>query len=144
MARIKIHIPSSLPFETEIGVRITDANYAGHLGNDSVFTLAHEARERFLHSLGFSESDVDGIGIVMNDAAVMYRSEAFPGERLRVEVGVSDIYRKGCDILYRFSCIADGREVARVKTGIVFFDFETRTMVSTPEAFLEAVGAQQH
>jgi acyl-CoA thioester hydrolase len=139
MARIKIPLPEYFPFQTEITVRITDANYAGHLGNDSVFSLTHEARERFLRSLGFREDDVDGAGIIMNDAAVMYRSEAFPGEVLRVEVAVADIYRKGCDVLYRFSCVEDGREVARVKTGIVFFDFATRSMVSTPQAFLDAV-----
>jgi 4-hydroxybenzoyl-CoA thioesterase len=121
----------------------TDANYAGHLGNDSVFSLTHEARERFLRSLGFREDDIDGYGIIMNDAAVIYRSESFPGEVLRVDVGIGDLHRKGCDMLYRFSCVEDGREVARVKTGIVFFDFEARKMVSTPIAFLDAIAALQ-
>jgi 4-hydroxybenzoyl-CoA thioesterase len=143
MARIKIDIPVRLPFFTEITVRITDANYAGHLGNDSVFSLTHEARERFLRSLGFREDDIDGYGIIMNDAAVIYRSESFPGEVLRVDVGIGDLHRKGCDMLYRFSCVEDGREVARVKTGIVFFDFEARKMVSTPIAFLDAIAALQ-
>lgn len=141
MARIKIDIPEQLPFFTEITVRITDANYAGHLGNDSVFSLTHEARERFLRSLGFREDDIGGFGLIMNDAAVVYRSESFPGEVLRVAVGIGDLHRKGCDLLYRFSCVADGREVARVKTGIVFFDFAQRKMVSTPEVFLDAIDA---
>ena len=143
MARIKIDIPDQCSFFTEITVRITDANYAGHLGNDSVFSLTHEARERFLRSLGFREDDVDGSGIIMNDAAVVYRSESFPGEVLRVDVCIGDLHRKGCDLLYRFSCVSDGREVARVKTGIVFFDFTQRKMVSTPQAFLDAIAALQ-
>ena len=59
-------------YETEIPIRISDVNYGGHLGNDAVLSLAHEARVRFLALRGFSEKDVEGVGIMMVDAAVVY------------------------------------------------------------------------
>jgi 4-hydroxybenzoyl-CoA thioesterase len=143
MARIKIEFPTAFLFQTDIRVRVTDANYAGHLGNDSVLSLVHEARDRWLRSLGFTELDVDGASIIMNDAAIMYRSEAYPGEILRVEVGVGDTHRKGCDVLYRITCIADDREVVRAKTGIVFYDFIEKRMVMVPPAFTAAISNEQ-
>ncbi|MBE0644478.1 MAG: thioesterase family protein [Bacteroidetes bacterium] len=139
MARIKIEFPETGLFTTEIKIRISDINYGGHLGHDAVLSIAHEARMRFLASLGYSEMDVEGAAIIMNDAAVVYRSEAVYGEVLRVDVGAADAHRKGCDLLYRISA-TDGREVALVKTGIMFFDYASRRPVSAPLRALEQFG----
>jgi len=46
MARIKIEIPDKFIYKTEIPIRITDINYGGHLGNDSLLSIIHEARVR--------------------------------------------------------------------------------------------------
>ena len=48
MARVKLEIPELLPFATELEVRVGDVNYGGHLGNDALLGLLHEARIRFL------------------------------------------------------------------------------------------------
>ena len=60
MPRIKIELPEIFIFKTEISIRITDINYGGHLGNDSLLSIIHEARVRFLKHLDYSESDVEG------------------------------------------------------------------------------------
>ncbi|MBN1448359.1 MAG: thioesterase family protein [Bacteroidetes bacterium] len=143
MARIKFSLPEAFPFATDIRVRVTDANYAGHLGNDSVLSLVHEARDRCLRSYGFTELNVAGASIIMSDAAIMYRSEAYPGETLRVEVAVGDVHRKGCDFFYRCTCIDDGREVARVKTGVVFYNFAQKKMLGIPQEFLDTFGLER-
>ena len=140
MARIKITLPEDFSFHTDMRIRVTDVNYAGHLGNDSVLSIVHEARDRWLRSMGFTELDVEGTSIIMNDAAVVYKSEGYPGETLVVSVGAVDVHRKGCDVLYRLTCKEDGREVARAKTGIVFYDFSAKRMVMVPEGFLNAIG----
>ena len=44
MARIKLTLPERFPFTTTIPIRITDLNYGGHVGNDTVLALLHEAR----------------------------------------------------------------------------------------------------
>ena len=77
MPRIKIEIPERFIYKTEIPIRITDINYGGHLGNDSLLSIIHEARVRFLKNLGYSEANVEGSGIIMIDSAIQYKSEGF-------------------------------------------------------------------
>ncbi len=139
MARIRISLPDSFVFRTEVPIRIDDINYGGHLGNDAVLTLVHEARVRFFKQLGFTELNIGGLGILAADAAIEYRSEGFYGDILRVEIGVTDISRKGCDIVYRCTNRETGVEIARVKTGIVFFDPSSRKVVRIPNIFLNSI-----
>lgn len=137
MARIKLDLPKHFPFVTELRVRITDVNYGGHMGNDSLLGLLHEARVRFLKHCGFSELNICGLGIIMADSVILYKSEAFPGETLEIAVTVADFNQYGCDFVYRVSEKSSGREVARAKTGIVFFDYAQRVVQHVPPAFRE-------
>jgi acyl-CoA thioesterase FadM len=143
VSRIKLALPDRWAFSTELPVRITDINYGGHLGNDAVLALAQEARVRFLLSHGYSEKNVEGAGIIMVDAVVVYRSEAFYGDVLVVDIGLADPQPLGCDVLYRFTNKATGKEVARVKTGIAFFDYARRRPVEMPEEFLRIVNSPE-
>lgn len=135
MDRIKINLPEKLLFSTEITLRISDINYGGHMGNDVVLSLVHEARIRFLNSLGFSESNIDGAGMIMFDAAVQYKSQAFYGTTLLIEVGIENIIRSGCDFLYRITNKVSGTEIARAKTGLAFFDYQNNKMIAVPDKF---------
>jgi len=135
MTRLRLELPARFLFTTELQLRVSDINYGGHLGNDSVLTLAQEARMRFLRSHGWSEQDVAGVGIIMTDAVVVYRSEAFYGDILTIDVAVADLQQLGCDFLFRMVNKASGKEVARVKTGIAFFDYATRKPSPIPEEF---------
>ena len=140
MPRVKLRLPDHLTFSTEIQVRVNDINYGGHLGNDAVLTLAQEARVRFLSHHGFTEHDVGGVGIIMTDAVVVYKAEAFYGDILTIEVAVDGVELVGCDFLYRITRKGSTKEVARVKTGIAFFDYSTRKVVEVPGRFREALG----
>ncbi len=42
-------------FSATLEVRISDINYGNHLGHDSLVSLLHEARVRFLRHLGYTE-----------------------------------------------------------------------------------------
>jgi len=139
MSRIKIEIPEKFIFRTEIPIRITDINYGGHLGNDSLLSIIHEARVRFLKQIGYSESDVEGIGIIMIDAAVQYKSEGFYGDELFVEIAIKDFSAIGCDFIYRITNKIVSKEIAVAKTGIAFFDYTQRKTVRIPEAFKNRV-----
>ena len=139
MARVKLDLPEKFTFATELPVRITDINYGRHLGNDAVLAFVHEARVRFLGSFGFSEADVDGVGMIMLDAVVVYKSQAFHGEALVVEVAAADLGPCGCDFLYRLTEKQSGREIARVKTGLAFFDYAKNRIAKMPERFRAAM-----
>lgn len=136
MARLQLELPESFVFELELDVRITDINYGGHVGNDRVLSLIHEARARFFKSHGLDELNVDGVGILVADALVIYRAEAFFGDRLRVQLAAQDFNRYGCDMVYRLSHCETSREIARAKTGVVFFDYGVRKIASAPPRFL--------
>ncbi|MES2877287.1 MAG: thioesterase family protein [Pseudomonadota bacterium] len=135
MARIQIELPDSLPFSTEITLYLSHMNYGGHLDNALLLTVVSEARARFFQSLGYTELNVEGVGIIVSDAALQYRSEAFHGEVMVVSMGAADFGSKGCDLLWRMTERSSQREVARGKTGIVFFDYAARKIASVPEAF---------
>lgn len=135
MARIQIELPEQFPFATEITLYLSHINYGGHLDNALLLTVVSEARARFFQSLGYSELDVEGVGIVVSDAALQYRSEAFHGEVMLVRMSAADFGGKGCDLLWCMNELSSHREVARGKTGIVFFDYATRKVSQVPEKF---------
>jgi acyl-CoA thioesterase FadM len=132
VSRVQIELLEIFPFSTELEVRVGDLNYGNHLGNDAVLTLIHEARRRYLVALGIQEIGPDGLGFVIADAAVVYRSQAFYGDRLRIQVAAADFQSRGCSFFYKVSHAADGREVAQAKTGVVSFDFKAQKAISFP------------
>ncbi|MBB5020013.1 4-hydroxybenzoyl-CoA thioesterase [Chitinivorax tropicus] len=136
MARIKLELPAHVDFETRIRLRIGDINYGGHLGNDAVLSLIHEARVQFLAHLGYTELNVEGHGIILADAAVVYRAEAFYGDELAIKLALDDFNRYGCDFFYGLTELKSGKEVAKAKTNVVFFDYAARRPVDIPAAFL--------
>ena len=135
MPRVRIELPATFPFATEIPVRITDINYGGHLGNDALLALLHEARLQFLKHHGFTEADVGGCGMLMVDAAISYREEVFYGDVLRIEVAVTDPRRIGCDFVYRVTKTGTGAVAAEAKTGMAFFDYRERKVQKMPARF---------
>jgi acyl-CoA thioester hydrolase len=135
MPRIKIELPLHFHFTTEIPIRISDINYGGHLGNDAVLSILHESRIRLLMEHGYSEFNVEGVGIIMTDSAIVYKSEAFYGESLRIQIAVKDFSSFGCDIYYLVRERESGREVVQAKTGIAFFNYEERKLAHVPEQF---------
>ena len=90
---------------------------------------------RFFKSLGYTELDVNGVGIVVSDAALQYRSEAFHGAVMLVQMAAADYSQYGCDLPWRMTEQASGRKVARGKTGIVFFDYAARKIAQVPQDF---------
>ncbi|MGC4123248.1 MAG: thioesterase family protein [Myxococcales bacterium] len=135
MARVKIDLPERFAFQTELPILIGHINYGHHLDNVALLSLASEARVRFLASMGYTELDVEGVGIILADAAVRYRSEARYGESLVFELAVGAFHPTGCDLVWRAQDKASGRVVAEGQMGVRFFDYSKRTLVAVPEGF---------
>jgi acyl-CoA thioester hydrolase len=131
MARISIDLPAAFNFTTSIPVRITDLNYAGHVGNDTILSIIHEARVQFLKSFGYSEKDLGGVGVIMSDVVINFKRELFYGDVVRAEVAVKDISRASFDIVYVLK--KGDVVVAEAKTGMVCFDYERRKVTALPE-----------
>ncbi len=135
MAKVKINLPERFHYVTRLEVYISQVNYGGHLGHDAVLTLCHEARVRFLQSLGYSELDIEGVGTIMTDAAVQYISEGFAGDMLEIKLAVRDMTSSRFDIIYQVLNLTRNKELARVKTGIVCYDYALRKVKPIPAGF---------
>ncbi len=135
MPRVRIALPDKFDFSMDLRLRFRDINAGNHLAHDAVLSLAEEARFLFLEHMGYPHLNIEGCGYVAADAAVVYLSQAYFGQVLTIEVAVRDFGSKSCDFIYRLSNKETGEEVARAKTGIVFFDYETQQSVSVPDRF---------
>ncbi|MCC2548842.1 thioesterase family protein [Hymenobacter sp. BT175] len=134
MARIKIVLPATFRLTVVIPVRITDLNYGAHLGNDALLSILHEARVQFFRELGLREVDpASGLGTIMADVAIEYKGEAFHGDVLHIQLAATDLNKYGFDVVYWVKN-QDGREIARAKTGMLCFDYNTRKLRPLPPA----------
>ena len=140
MARVEIDLPETFIFSTELPLRVDDLNYGNHLGNDRVLSLAQEVRVRWLASHGLGELDVGGAGLILADAALVYRAEGKYGMTLRGELAVGEVRTRSVELLHRFTDVASGQEIARVKTGVLCFDYAARKVVSLTAALRAALG----
>lgn len=141
MPRVKIELPESFQFSTKYTVTVSDLNYGNHVGNDTILAIAHEARLQYINYLGYKdELSIEApIGIVVSDAAVMYKSESFYNDQLNIRVATDDFNKYGFDLYYEITQTDTGKEVARVKTGIVCLNYETRKLAEIPETFKRAL-----
>ena len=135
MSRIKLPLPTKIDFEMRLTLRIGDMNYGGHMGNDSVLTLVHEARVQFLSSLSLKEIDFYGFSLLMTDSAVVYKKQAFYGDNLIIKISVSELYAYGFELLYLIKDVDSDLEVARVKTGLVCYDQKNKNVINLPTEF---------
>ena len=140
MPRVEIDLPETWRFTTELPIRVADLNYGNHLGNDRVLSLAQEVRVQWLSRHGLGELDVGGAGIILADAAVVYRAEGKLGMVLRAELGVGEVRTRSVELLHRFTDLASGQELARVKTGLLCFDYAARKVVHLTPALRKALG----
>ncbi len=137
MPRIKIELPEKFIFKTKIPVRITDLNYGGHLGNDAMLSIIHEARLQCLQFLGGSELDLFGTSVIMGDVAIVFKAEAFHQDMLTIEIMINDFGPFSFDMVYSVTKQLDNKtvQVAIVKTGMVCFNYTERKRQAVPEGF---------
>ena len=133
MPRLKLVPRDSYPFNCGITVRTTDLNYGGHLGNDRLLSLVHEARVAFLAEYGLSELDFGGASLILGDTAIVYQGEAFAGDALDFEVAAGEVGGMGFRLFFRVTRTGDGAAIALVENGMACFDYETRRPVKVPE-----------
>jgi len=143
MPRVKVTPPDQYLFSMERRIGISDVNYAKHLDSIAMVKILHEARLQFLASLGFTEGNIFGLGMVVTDLAVEYRSESFANDMLVIDVGVSGFNRYGFDIGLQVTNSALETVVCNGKMGVVFFDFDKHQIIDLPPAFKRLLGHQE-
>ena len=135
MDRIKIELPDSFAFTTSIPVRVTDLNYGGHVGNDAILSIVHEARMQFLQQYGYTEMNFAGASMIMSDVLIEFKNELFYGDTIKASVTIADISRVFFALYYKLEKETTDRMVtaAIARTGMVCYNYETKKMVPVPE-----------
>jgi acyl-CoA thioester hydrolase len=138
MERIKINLPDSFSFSTNIQVRITDINYGGHVGNDTFLTFIHEARQQFLQHSGYAELNMEGLGITVADAAIEYKRELKHLDKLIISVAATNFDKISFDVFYKIELIQGNEKIlaAKAKTRIICFDYNLKKKANLPESVI--------
>lgn len=137
MSKIQIDAPEHIHFSTRCEVRIQDVNYRKHLGHDHLISMIHNVRASFFESLGISELEDSSEGYILADLAIMYLDEGFFGDELIFELSLTSVSERSCQMTYQVRKLAGPMNlpklVARAKTGVVFYDYESRKAIALPE-----------
>lgn len=136
MGRVKLKFPDENPlFTTTIPIRVGDLNYGNHVGNDSILSIIHEARMQLLHRAGYTELNIEGIGLILADVMIAYKGESFYGDVLTVKLYVEELTGHSFNLLYHISTLRNnaGTDIAHAKTGMVCFDYNDRKIAPMPE-----------
>jgi acyl-CoA thioester hydrolase len=147
MARVKIDLPGNFFFSCKIPVRITDLNYGGHAGNDSVLSIIHESRMQYLDSVGYTEMNFAGVGMIMTHVAIEFKSELFYGDVVIASVAAVEFSKIGFELVYKLEKENSGsvKPVAFARTGMVCYDYEMKKIVEVPgEARLKLATGNGH
>jgi acyl-CoA thioester hydrolase len=138
MARIKLLMPEKLIASFTIPVRITDINYGNHVGNDSLVGIVHESRVQWLAENGYTELNIEGVGLIMADLAVQYQQESFYGDVLQVDLAAAEITRISFELYYSIRTNRNGQviNIAVAKTGMVCYDYTLSKVVQIPDALI--------
>lgn len=136
MARVKIETQESYSFSCTIPVRITDINYGGHVGNDTILSIIHEARMQYFNQLGYSEMNVEGTGLIMADACIEFKQELFYGDTVKASIQPAAYSKIGFELFYKLEKTVLDKTilVALAKTGMICYDYEKKKISNLPEA----------
>ena len=139
MARIKLSLPESFLHTCTIPIRITDLNYGGHVGNDTVLSIIHEARLQFLQQYQYTEMNFAGVGLIMSDVAIEFKSELFYGDTVIAAIAIGDVSKVSLDFYYKLEKEIKGKKilVALAKTGMVCYDYAAKKIAPVPTAILQ-------
>jgi acyl-CoA thioesterase FadM len=135
MPKTRLVLPDRFRFSTQIPVRVTDLNYGGHVGNDSVLSLIHEIRVQFLRHHGYGEFNLAGVGLIMTDVAIEFRNELFYGDILWASAAATEFSRVGFEVYYKLEKKTGDKmiTVAAARTGMICYDYTARKIVSVPK-----------
>lgn len=141
MARLIIELPPAFYFSTNIAVRITDINYGGHAGNDTILSLVHEARMQFLNSLGYTEMNCGGIGLIMADAAVEFKKELFYPDVVIISIAANLLSKISIELFYKMEKQEEGKPVivAKAKTTMIGYNYTAKKVASFPQEVIEKI-----
>lgn len=136
MPRVQLKTLKQYDYLTALDVRVSDVNYGGHVGNDQMIALLHQARLNYLKFMNWSELDCAGVSLIMSDLAIQYKAESYLGDTLNIEMAMGEPQKLGFRIFYRITHADNQKLIALAETGMVCFDYQTKKPQRVPDAIL--------
>ena len=136
MQRVEINPPKKILFSHTFTIVKEDINEADHLGNERILVFANSIRNLMSKHLKLNLLDMEKkIGIIVANHSVNYKSEGFLGDVINCHVGIENISECSFDMIFQF-VKENGRNLAFVRSGCIYFDFMDRKINPLPEQLL--------
>jgi acyl-CoA thioester hydrolase len=100
--------------------------------------IIQEARVRFLQSL-LGEKKSSNFNYILTDLSITYLRQGIYGQTLRVDIAIANLTDKGFDLIYQVSDVKTELELARARTGSMWFDYLQQKVVSIPQDLKERI-----
>jgi acyl-CoA thioester hydrolase len=122
--------------------RYSDLDTYNHVNNAVYLSYLEEARIAFTKAIGLREMFSRQCSTILAHASIDYRSPAFLGDELRIEIGAGEVRRSAFEFQYRILRPKDDKLIAEAKTVQVCFNFDVNAVTRVPEHWREVL--QQH
>ncbi len=125
-------------YDMEYKVVVSDINYGGHMGNERALIIFQQARMEWLNSIGYSETNIEGRGLIQLESHVYYLKEVFLGENILCKIVNVQIDRITFEIQYEI-VNKNGDVVIKGTTKMAVFDYEKKKISRIPKEFFEKI-----
>jgi acyl-CoA thioester hydrolase len=133
--------------ELEIVVRFADTDAMRHVNNAKYLTYCEVARIRYWTDVtgeGFAPGDEGEESLILADARITYRAQAFYGETIWVQTRATRIGRSSFTLEHRLTAGLPGDEprlVAVSESVLVRYDYATRLPMALSDDLIAAIEA---
>ncbi len=135
MERVKIHLPERFLYTHQFFIKPEDINEANHMGNERILVYANRVREQMFQHLNLKLNDeINGHGTIVANHSIHYKNEGFLDDVIICNAGVSTVTECSFDLIFQF-VKQDGKVLALVRTGCVYYEYSQRKIRHLPEDF---------
>ncbi|GAA6136030.1 hypothetical protein NBRC116188_28200 [Oceaniserpentilla sp. 4NH20-0058] len=140
MTRRTIDLPETFHLNFDYTVVYSDINASSHLAADRIMPITLEAQFKFIKSLGYTDATVfEDAGLIMVHSETQYMSESFHDDELSVDMAIETLEGKQMVFGFLIKNKRTGKETARLRSTLLFFDYETQKVINAPENFTKKV-----
>lgn len=136
MTRRTIELPDTFHLHFDYRVVYSDINASAHLAADRIMPITIEAQFRFIKSLGYSDATVfEEAGLIMVHSETQYLSESYHDDALSVSMAIASLEGKQMEFAFLIQNKNTGKETARLRSTLLFYDYESNKVIVAPEKF---------
>lgn len=133
---------SKFNVSTEVVIRFSDTDAMGHVNNARYFHYMEEGRVEYIRRLFPEKSMKDSFEcfpFILGKIECSFRSPAFTGEVLQVNLGVTDIGNKSFTIQYELIEKLTQRIVAEGSSVLVMYDYKNHKTIPISDEFIQKI-----